>query len=209
VTDADPIEAMRAVAREVVREVVPEILAAGARASGNGHAAAARDHAPAVPPPPVAAVLRPSTWTGPALPGEVIGDGTLTPFEPQIAAQRASRAATAAGPRREAVTLDSDEDLEHFVRTLVDRLENPAERRAVRTGRLQFTLRGASGAPKAPGAPEAPTVRIAKGAVTERMIRDAAKRGARLVLARGAVLTPLARDQARTLGVEIEKEARC
>jgi hypothetical protein len=34
----------------------------------------------------------------------------------------------------------------------------------------------------------------------------AAAAGARLVLGRGAVLTPLARDKARTLGVQIEKE---
>jgi len=40
-------------------------------------------------------------------------------------------------------------------------------------------------------------------------VRDAAAEGARLVLARGAVLTPLARDRARALGVEIERERKC
>jgi hypothetical protein len=48
--------------------------------------------------------------------------------------------------------------------------------------------------------------RIERGAVTERMVRDAARAGERLVLGRGAVLTPLARDRARADGVEIEKE---
>ena len=38
------------------------------------------------------------------------------------------------------------------------------------------------------------------------MIRDAARAGQRLVLGRGAVLTPLARDRARASGVQIEKE---
>jgi hypothetical protein len=42
--------------------------------------------------------------------------------------------------------------------------------------------------------------------VTEAMIRDAARNGQRLVLGRGAVLTPLARDRARASGVAIEKE---
>ena len=48
--------------------------------------------------------------------------------------------------------------------------------------------------------------RIDKGAVTEAAVRDAARAGARLVLGRRAVLTPLARDRARAAGVEIEKE---
>jgi hypothetical protein len=38
------------------------------------------------------------------------------------------------------------------------------------------------------------------------MVRDAAKARERLVLGRAAVLTPLARDRARSSGVEIEKE---
>ena len=44
------------------------------------------------------------------------------------------------------------------------------------------------------------------GAVTEKVIRDAARAGERLVLGPGAVLTPLARDRARASGVEISKE---
>jgi hypothetical protein len=50
---------------------------------------------------------------------------------------------------------------------------------------------------------------VEKGAVTERVIRAAAAAGTRLVLAPGAVLTPLARDQAKALGVEIERKRRC
>ena len=42
--------------------------------------------------------------------------------------------------------------------------------------------------------------------MTEAMVRDAARAGERLVLGRGAVLTPLAKDRARASGVEIEKE---
>ena len=55
----------------------------------------------------------------------------------------------------------------------------------------------------------APVMRIEKGAVTERHVREAAEKGARLVLSPRAVLTPMARDRARSLGVEIEKERRC
>jgi hypothetical protein len=54
--------------------------------------------------------------------------------------------------------------------------------------------------------PPVPVRRIERGAVTERMVRDAARARERLVLGRAAVLTPLARDRARSSGVEIEKE---
>ena len=43
--------------------------------------------------------------------------------------------------------------------------------------------------------------------LTERTVLKAAKAGSRLVLGPRAVMTPLARDRARALGVEIEKES--
>ena len=52
-------------------------------------------------------------------------------------------------------------------------------------------------------------MRVEAGAVTERAVKEAAKAGARLVLSPRAVLTPMARDRARSLGVEIEKEKPC
>jgi hypothetical protein len=51
------------------------------------------------------------------------------------------------------------------------------------------------------------STRVERGAVTERAVLKAAKDGKRLVLGPKAVLTPLARDRARVLGVEIEKES--
>jgi hypothetical protein len=47
---------------------------------------------------------------------------------------------------------------------------------------------------------------VERGAVTERTVQTAAAEGARRGLGRRAVLTPLAKDKARTLGVRIEKE---
>jgi hypothetical protein len=151
-------------ARELLHELISELLAS----NGDGTAPV-----PQVPPPPVAAVLRPSTWNEP------VADG--------------------AQPRSEQVTITDDTELNAFVRALAKRLEDPGTAEAIRTGRLTFTIHGT-------GATRGGTIRIQKGAVTERTIREAAAEGARLVLARGAVLTPLARDQARKLRVEIEKE---
>jgi hypothetical protein len=71
------------------------------------------------------------------------------------------------------------------------------------SGRAPVTLT-ASG--RAPATAISGDHRIEKGAVTERAVQAAASAGARLVLGPRAVLTPLARDRARALGVPIEKE---
>jgi len=269
----DPTEAMREAAREVLGDLMRGLVGNATKTppvNGHAHDAAIADghandvpngdgHAndvpnaegrandiPQVPAPPVAAVLRPSTWSAPAAPGEVIGDWPPErphdrpldrsperppgrpldrPPEPPWGAPVASLSSDG---RVEAVRIDSDDDLQHFVRALVGRLENARDRQAIRTGRLRFALRRSAAAPVAAGAPRPgarPDVRaaprpdarsdaqaaprVAKGAVTERTVLAAAADGTRLVLARGAVLTPLARDCARARGVEIERERTC
>ena len=101
----------------------------------------------------------------------------------------------------ETVSLRTDQELAAFVSRILHLFENPKHRDDLRAGRLRFRL-AASG----PAGSARPAHRIEKGAVTEAAVRDAARAGARLVLGRRAVLTPLARDRARAAGVEIEKE---
>jgi hypothetical protein len=231
-SEMDPNDAMREAARDALRELMPDLLkiVRGEEPpgpslnghSGNGSAAAlvatADDVVPVVPAPPVAAIMRPSTWSRPAVPGEVIGDGgsdqrrehasaAVAP-PPPGAANEQPAGTRSPDARVEAVTIDDDEDLESFVRALAARLENPRDRLAIRAGKLRFTLRRTA-APAPAGAGDGEAVRIEKGAVTERAVGDAAARGARLVLSPRAVLTPLARDKARSLGVQIEREGRC
>jgi hypothetical protein len=197
---------LRNVTREVLAELLPglleEALTTPAAANGNGHHFAA-DHAaaavPQVPAPPVAAVHRPPGWRAPE---------AATPATPAPAEDPAASPPPADDGSVERVDLRSDADLEAFVRALIRRLENPRDRMAILSGRLRFGL--ASAAPTiAAGAGATPALRIEKGAVTERHVREAAEKGARLVLSPRAVLTPMARDRARSLGVEIEKERRC
>ncbi|GAA1800162.1 hypothetical protein HC028_16820 [Planosporangium flavigriseum] len=107
--------------------------------------------------------------------------------------------------RVEDVVLRTDEDLQGFALRLLGLFENPKAREDVRSGRLRFRLAGTAVAPGA-AAPAGAVQRIEKGAVTERHIKAAAAAGARLALGRGAVLTPLAREKARALGVHVEKE---
>jgi hypothetical protein len=213
VSTGDEADVLRSVTREVLAELLPglleEALTAQPAANGNGHPPAVDEPAvaeqgpqavvPQVPAPPVAAVHRPSGWRPPP------ESDTTRP--PQAAAAGPVAPEASADATIERVDLRTDADLDAFVRSLVRRLENPRDRMAIRSGRLRFRL-GAIGA-GAGAAAAGPAMRIERGAVTERMVRDAAAAGARLVLAPRAVLTPMARDRARSLGVEIEKERPC
>lgn len=201
---------LRQVTREVLADLLPglleEALTAPRAENGNGHvspapapAAAAGGGVPQVPAPPIAAVHRPPGWVGPQ---------TSAPASaPQPAAETATTAPASGGAEVEDVDLRTDADLDAFVRSLVRRLENPRDRMAIRGGKVRFRLR--SGPAAGTAAPAGPVMRVERGAVTERTVREAAAAGARLVLAPRAVLTPMARDRARSLGVDIEKERRC
>jgi hypothetical protein len=105
-------------------------------------------------------------------------------------------AAPGGGP----VSVASDADLDALVRRVAQLCEDPATRAAFREGRHGFRLTAESGE-------SGKETRVDRGAVTERAVLRAAKNGSRLVLGPKAVLTPLARDRARVLGVEIEKES--
>jgi len=111
-------------------------------------------------------------------------------------------------PVTETVNLSTDDDLAAFVRRLLDL--DPEQAQELRSGRKRFRLAAppvsAGPADEAGRTREAGVRRIERGAVTEAVVRAAARAGERLVLGRGAVLTPLARDRARASGVQIEKE---
>ena len=104
--------------------------------------------------------------------------------------------------RIDTVRIATDNDLDAFVRQLLRLFENPKARADLRNGRLSFRL--AAG----PAHSQTTFRRIDSGAVTERHIADIAESGGGLVLGRKAVLTPLAREKARALGVSIQKERK-
>ena len=136
-------------------------------------------------------------------------------------------------PVTETVNLSTDEDLAAFVARLLDL--DPEAREDLRAGQKRFRLavpsypqtpqapsvtqtasvpavaggggtHGPNGLTAVNGSAGPPARRIERGAVTEKVVRDAARAGERLVLGPRAVLTPLARDRARASGVEISRE---
>ncbi len=104
----------------------------------------------------------------------------------------------------EEVAVTTDAELNVFARRLLA-LE-PKQREAVQAGRLKFRLKRARKSTENEGAARGGSERIDKGIVTEKKVMAAAKAGKKLVVGKGVVLTPLARDKARQLGVQIERE---
>jgi hypothetical protein len=167
--------------RAALRDLLPEVVA-----EVNGQSADGRDELP--PPSP-----------SPSLPQPVEPPAVTAP--PQRAAPLAAGPREATDDGADVVVLRSDADLDAFVRRLLALFDNPRHRSDLRAGRRRFTL-APTGAPGDPAAVH----RVDSGAVTERHVKRAAAAGARLVLGRAALLTPLARDRARALGVDVEKE---
>lgn len=124
----------------------------------------------------------------------------------EVVPETMAAASASGGASDETVVLTNDAELEAFVRRVAVLCEDPAEREALRSGSRRFHLAGHPTSSATAPASAAAVVRVDKGAVTERHVREAASQGADLVLGRGAVLTPLARDRARAAGVRITKE---
>lgn len=128
---------------------------------------------------------------------EMTGDlrGMVRDVLREVMANRTGQPA-AAGVER--VRIASDQDLAAFVARLLD----PQTSEAVRSGRLRFSLQGS---PPEAAAKSVPAAAAAlDGVITEHRIDKMAGTGT-LVLAPDAVLTPLARDKVRRLGLKIER----
>jgi hypothetical protein len=105
----------------------------------------------------------------------------------------------------EMVSLTSDTEVSSFVHRILDLAADAKTLSALRSGELVFQLTESS---KANVADNSGTTRIEKGAVTESTIRKAAESGSTLILGRKVVVTSLARDKARDLGVTIVRESQ-
>lgn len=110
----------------------------------------------------------------------------------EVMASRAQPASTAAV---ETVRLANDHDLASFIARIID----PAISDKIRSGKLRFSM-GHS----APDALPTHSAEMLTGVVTEQKIDRLSSQGT-LVLGPGAVLTPLARDKARRLGLKLER----
>ena len=115
-------------------------------------------------------------------------------------AARPSRSATGDDVRR--VHVRDDRELADLVTQVLNLAEDPDRAADLRAGRIRFRLADESGT----GAPPGPQpIDVDRGAVTERLIQRAAREQRPLRIGPRAVVTPLARDRARSLGVDIQR----
>ncbi len=131
----------------------------------------------------------------------------------EVLPEAVAQARTAPTNGTEQVAIRSNADLDALVKRVAELCEDASQRSALRAGRRRFRLAEtdpagvpAVSAATVPAPSAAGVMRVESGAVTERKIQQAAKAGGRLVIGRKAVLTPLARDRARNLGVVVERE---
>jgi len=135
--------------------------------------------------------------------GELLREGGAERFS-ALAGRGSEASQRGTAPTDVFVQVRDDSEMTELVQRIVGLCADPQTRSALSTGSLRFRLVDSSDTVKghAPQSPE-PTV-IEKGAVTEAVVRRAAKAGTRLLLGPRAVLTPLGRETARALGVAIE-----
>lgn len=123
---------------------------------------------------------------------------------PRDAVAPVAPVAPADSPVVRRVRVRDDRDLADLVGQVLDLAADPARAADLRSGHLRFALDTGDVAPAPRPRTEAALV-VERGAVTERLVHRAAQEGRSLQLGPRAVVTPLARDRARTLGVSIER----
>jgi len=143
-------------------------------------------------------------------------------------ASSGSRPAPDETPVTDTVSIRDDVDLDAFVRRMLAMLDDPTTLADLRAGRRRFRLdRGAAGqarprrdftrsedgsgsfVPDAPSAEARDGVLVERrpdGVVTESQVVAIARERTSLLLGPRAVITPLARDRARQLGLTVERE---
>jgi hypothetical protein len=101
------------------------------------------------------------------------------------------------------VQVRDDDDLAALVGDVMHLVEDPDRAADLRAGRIRFVLDTGDAPAHHPPRTGAP-LDVERGAVTERLVARAAQDGRSLRVGPRAVVTPLARDRARALGVSIE-----
>jgi len=134
----------------------------------------------------------------------------LREIVPAAAARAAARGAVqgaedaASAPVVEEVTIAGDGDLQAFVARLLRLCDEAGGREALHSGRHRFRLRAGRAVAVAPadGRPQ----RVDAGVLSESKVIALARGGRQVTLGKRVVVTPLARDKARQLGLKLERE---
>jgi hypothetical protein len=110
-----------------------------------------------------------------------------------------------AAPDVRRVTVRDDRELADLVTQVLRLARDPARAADLESGRIRFTLATGDSPAGVASATTPGAVEVERGAVTERVVQRAAREQRPLLIGPRAVVTPLARDRARALGVTIER----
>lgn len=134
---------------------------------------------------------------------------TTRPEPGFVAALRAALAERR--PARVAVSVRSSAELDRFARDISEAASHPDLKAAIASGDLGFDLAGGQAAaheqskaakPAAAGG----TYEMKSGVLSEMKIVEIARTHKRIVVGGGVVLTPLARDKAREMRIELTRQ---
>ena len=116
------------------------------------------------------------------------------------------------------LNIGNDEQLNNFVRDFAKCLHDSSLEALIMSGRLRFKLKRHSIEFTEPPRPETKSAdagqqevkraeaRVETGMLSEAKVADLAKRSQRIVIGKQVVLTPLAKDRARAIGIEIVRQ---
>jgi len=112
--------------------------------------------------------------------------------------------------REETVSLNSDEDLNRFVLRLLDLAQDGRSLQEIKSGRWRFRLEGGPRATSSAAVTAAfaaatcPVVNFERGLITERQVAGISH-GSLVRVGKRVRFTPLAQDELRRKGVQIER----
>jgi hypothetical protein len=96
------------------------------------------------------------------------------------------------------IAIASDADIMRFAQEIAG--SDNAKKDAILSGRLRFALKRASGGTRNGGQ------RVDKGVLTEAMVVEIGRSSSRVILGKSVAVTPLARDKAREMRLEIVRD---
>ena len=110
------------------------------------------------------------------------------------------------GGRKEiGVAVDTADDLARFARDVAEASADPTVKAAILAGNVRFVPAGARAVPAAPSQ-SASAYELKTGVLSETKLIEIAKSHRRIALGAEVVLTPLARDKAREMKVELTRQ---
>jgi hypothetical protein len=104
------------------------------------------------------------------------------------------------------VTIKASADVDRFARDVAEASGHPELRAAILSGRLGFDLAGTAAVPSERKAPNGGAYEIKSGVLSETKIVEIARSHRKIIIGAGVVLTPLARDKAREMKVELTRQ---